>query len=352
MPVGSTLYWLLTDHPSAVLRTGLGSTAITTNGSGSRTAELRYKAWGETRYTYGTTPTAYKFTGQRLDDSTGLYYYGARYYDPVLGRFISADTLVPEPGNPQALNRYAYGLNNPLKYTDPTGHWFESALDIISIGIDIYDIRQNGLNWENGLSLVADVASLALPVVTGGGLIVRAATHADDVVDAVRGVNQVSNVVQAVNQANNAADAASVLSHADDLGDAVRAVKPDFYVRPNGEVVPAVGYRYSKGEQFVAAVENGALPSKKEGMYFSFDRYESSALAKDRLQLPYAPEYGVSFDTLPIIDDIHVPRGRWGQAEHLEPIAKDFPEWGTGGGTQAITYSPIPVSRDRLWRLR
>jgi len=51
-----------------------------------------------------------------------LYDYGARFYDPALGRFISADTVVPGAGNPQALNRYAYVLNNPLKYTDPTGH--------------------------------------------------------------------------------------------------------------------------------------------------------------------------------------------------------------------------------------
>ncbi len=66
-------------------------------------------------------PTDRKFTGQRLDESTGLYYYGARYYDPALGRFVQADTIVPEPGNPQALNRYAYVLNNPLRYTDPSG---------------------------------------------------------------------------------------------------------------------------------------------------------------------------------------------------------------------------------------
>jgi RHS repeat-associated protein len=59
--------------------------------------------------------------GQRLD-STGLYYYGARYYDPIIGRFISADTIVPSPANPQSLNRYSYCLNNPLKYVDPTGH--------------------------------------------------------------------------------------------------------------------------------------------------------------------------------------------------------------------------------------
>jgi len=48
-------------------------------------------------------------------------YYGARYYDWVLGRFISADTIVPSATNPQALNRYSYVLNNPLKYTDPSG---------------------------------------------------------------------------------------------------------------------------------------------------------------------------------------------------------------------------------------
>jgi hypothetical protein len=57
-----------------------------------------------------------------------LYYYNARYYDPKLARFISPDTIVPDPRNPQALNRYSYVLNNPLKYTDPTGHGFFSKL--------------------------------------------------------------------------------------------------------------------------------------------------------------------------------------------------------------------------------
>ena len=78
------------------------------------------------RYQWGSLPTTYNYTGQRLDGSTGLLYYGARYYDPALMRFVQADTLVPEPGNPQALNRYAYVYNNPLKYTDPTGHCAET----------------------------------------------------------------------------------------------------------------------------------------------------------------------------------------------------------------------------------
>ncbi len=54
----------------------------------------------------------------------GLMNYNARWYDPALGRFVQADTLIPQPGNPQAWDRYAYVENNPLRYTDPSGHEF------------------------------------------------------------------------------------------------------------------------------------------------------------------------------------------------------------------------------------
>ena len=115
MRVGSsTLYYLFGDH--------LGSTAITANSSGTRVAELMYKPWGENRFTFGTTPTTFRFTGQRQQNLLGLYYYGARWYDPALSRFIQADSLVSDPYNPQAWDRFAYVLNNPLRYTDPTGH--------------------------------------------------------------------------------------------------------------------------------------------------------------------------------------------------------------------------------------
>jgi len=120
MRENSTVYYLPADGPSfATLRTGLGSTAITTDSSGTPcppcrgavppqggrgVAELRYKAWGETRYTWGTTPTTYRFTGQREDATIGLYFYNARYYDPVLGRFIAPDTVVPELGGAPSAN--------------------------------------------------------------------------------------------------------------------------------------------------------------------------------------------------------------------------------------------------------
>jgi hypothetical protein len=53
--------------------------------------------------------------------------YKARWYSPALGRFTQPDSIVPEPGNPQAWNRYSYTLNNPVKYKDPTGHCVDAA---------------------------------------------------------------------------------------------------------------------------------------------------------------------------------------------------------------------------------
>jgi RHS repeat-associated protein len=69
------------------------------------------------------------FTGQRRESANGVYdapcperrRREARLYDARMGRFLQPDPLVPEPGNPQSLNLYAYVLNNPLRYTDPTG---------------------------------------------------------------------------------------------------------------------------------------------------------------------------------------------------------------------------------------
>jgi RHS repeat-associated protein len=69
-----------------------------------------------------------KFTGQEWDAETGLYYYGARYYQPALGRFLSADSIVPSATDSQAFNRYAYARDNPITYTDPTGHSFWSVI--------------------------------------------------------------------------------------------------------------------------------------------------------------------------------------------------------------------------------
>ena len=125
MRKAGVVYYLHGDH--------LGSTSLTTCGSGSTCggngtetpgSRTLYYPYGQVRWPTGgsTLPTDYTFTGQRNESSFGLMDYNARYYDPALGRFIQADTIVPSPANPQSLNRYAYVLNNPVKYQDPSGH--------------------------------------------------------------------------------------------------------------------------------------------------------------------------------------------------------------------------------------
>ena len=102
----------------------LGGLNIATGGTGNVTETTFYYPYGETRVNTGSVDLHYKFTGKELDRESGLYYYGARYYDPVIGRFISPDSVVQSPGDPQTLNRYSYCRNNPLLYTDPSGHFF------------------------------------------------------------------------------------------------------------------------------------------------------------------------------------------------------------------------------------
>ena len=84
----------------------------------------------------------HKFTGQEYDASTDLMYYGLVIKDAEIARFTTADTVLPGNGvNPQGLNRYAYTLNNPIKYIDPSGHTPESPDETTAKNISEGDAR-------------------------------------------------------------------------------------------------------------------------------------------------------------------------------------------------------------------
>ncbi|HEY1011524.1 MAG TPA: RHS repeat-associated core domain-containing protein [Herpetosiphonaceae bacterium] len=156
------LVYLHSDH--------LGSVSATTDATGSIVESQRFTPWGEVR-SGGVTATTKNYTGQIKDAGTGLSFYNARYYDAALGRFTSADSIVPGtahrsltidyhetlfnnklagennqdfwfkmsgrqqqqakapwgPNIPAQLNRYAYVRNNPLNAKDPTGHTTEGV---------------------------------------------------------------------------------------------------------------------------------------------------------------------------------------------------------------------------------
>ena len=152
MRKNGTLYYLLADH--------LGSTSLTTNTSGALVSELRYKAWGETRYSSGTTPTSYRYTGQREEPGIGLYFYNARWYDPYLNHFTQPDSIVPDPNNSQDWDRYAYARNNPVRYTDPSGHGVDCGIGMGCVkdytgAKTLKDFRDMG--WNERKHWLADI---------------------------------------------------------------------------------------------------------------------------------------------------------------------------------------------------
>ena len=166
-PVGE-VYFLLGDH--------LGSTTITLNLDGSVKSEVRYSAWGETRYTTGTTPTERHYTGQIEESGFGLYFYNARWYDSALGRFIQADTIIPQPGSPQGWDRYSYTNSNPIRYSDSTGHCIDGVTTFLCIAMAAGAVAgyavQVGENLDQGMSLgKALTTNISAEKILGGAVI-------------------------------------------------------------------------------------------------------------------------------------------------------------------------------------
>jgi RHS repeat-associated protein len=109
----TNVYYYHPDH--------LGSSNTVSNSAGTEVKATLFYPYGATRTETGSKPIEQKYTGQDFDQWTGLYNYGARYYDPNLMHFISADNIIPSAADPQMLNRYSYVRNNPIRLRDPTG---------------------------------------------------------------------------------------------------------------------------------------------------------------------------------------------------------------------------------------
>lgn len=122
----NTTYYVTTDH--------LGSTNIVTNATGASLVNESFDAFGKRRgsawtglpsaadITQITATTRHGYTFHEHLDNLDLIHMGGRVYDPVIGRFLSADPYIQAPTLSQSFNRYSYALNNPLRYTDPSGY--------------------------------------------------------------------------------------------------------------------------------------------------------------------------------------------------------------------------------------
>ncbi|NQZ09745.1 MAG: DUF2974 domain-containing protein, partial [Algicola sp.] len=117
----------------------LGSPLTITDKIGHVIAKNVYDPWGKVQQLFignsalltPIAPTTRGFTGHEGVQGLDIIHMNGRIYDPVLGRFLQADPVIQAPTNSQNYNRYAYVLNNPLSYTDPSGHFFKSLFKAI-----------------------------------------------------------------------------------------------------------------------------------------------------------------------------------------------------------------------------
>lgn len=114
-----------------------------------QTLNSSYDVWGNILSQEELVHNPFRYSGEYWDDSTKLQYLRTRWYDPNIGRFINEDTYEGELNNPLSQNLYTYVHNNPLKYTDPSGHMPHSLLN--GFLKDFIGGRVNGThftNWE------------------------------------------------------------------------------------------------------------------------------------------------------------------------------------------------------------
>ena len=125
----------------------LGSSTRMADASGKQIKAIWYAPFGATVDEQGEAKARYRYTGKEKDD-TGLYYYGARYYDDQLGRFLAADSVLPDVYDPQQLNRFAYVRNSPMKFVDPDGHIPIVAVIIVAAIVSspaVHNLARNGI---------------------------------------------------------------------------------------------------------------------------------------------------------------------------------------------------------------
>jgi RHS repeat-associated protein len=197
------------------------STTAVSGHNGGTTQSVRYAAFGAVQSSTGSSPNRLKYTG-REDDGAGLYYYRARYYDPVIGRFVSEDPLGLAAGD---VNFYQYTANNPVNANDPSGKVAETIWDAanISLGVGslVNNVRNRNWGWAavDSLGLAYDTVATAIPFLPAGASAGISAYRAGNTV--VSSAQVGLDVARTASVANDVARSASTTGRATAIGTSI-----------------------------------------------------------------------------------------------------------------------------------
>ena len=159
----------------------LGSLDVLTDAAGTIVQRMSFDVWGQRRSdswgvwstvqvaSFDNKETRKGYTGHEMLDASNLIHMGGRMYDPMVGKFLSADILVQAPFNSQSHNRYSYVMNNPMNYVDPSGYaWIDSNWrTVASIAINFFLPGSGLVGAANGLLAKVITGMISGAVQTG-----------------------------------------------------------------------------------------------------------------------------------------------------------------------------------------
>jgi len=172
-----------------------GDVTAILDGSGTAVVQYTYDAWGNILSATGSLSgtlgicNPLRYRGYVYDTETGLYYLQSRYYDPALGRFISADALASTGQGILGNNTFTYCGNNPVSRADDGGYFWDIVFDVASLIVSVVEVVQNPTDVGAWVGLALDIVDVAVPVVGGLGEMadaVNAARKATATADKIR----------------------------------------------------------------------------------------------------------------------------------------------------------------------
>ncbi|EPG84356.1 polymorphic toxin type 10 domain-containing protein [Leptospira santarosai] len=309
---------------------------------GNTLSQIQYQPYGETFVQRGDLNFSPKYNSQELDRESGFYFYNARYYDPGIARFTSADTLIPDEYNSQGWNRFAYVYNNPIGAKDPTGHVpqdYDAGFKDASKGIakSTVDSVKSALSAPTPVNAVVNSA-----VATGKGVYELAKDYKgtyEKVKDFAGKLTSKDDKVRDYAAGQAAAHTMSAV-----LGGAATKALGSRLPKPNVDVPgggASSGYRYVTEGEVKAIKDTGMLRGGNPGAtYFTKDLYKSGAKAQERLSLENTPTHRVEFETL-------------NNPKYKKYGTKIDPDYGQPGkGSEFMTTDPVKVKLINIQPLR